>query len=90
MLVLVRELIIVDHENIISVRLDSYGDFLEGLIVDALIGSRIRCHRSLARIILLLLDESCRSNDRLNLLALHLEEVGGAPQQVRVVKCQEL
>ena len=90
LLVLVREMIIVDHRSILSIRLVSCTNFLEGWIVCSLIGSWHHCQSALARSILLLLDESCCSNGWLNLFALHLEEVGGAPQQVRVVKCQKL
>ena len=85
MLVLVRGLIIVDHENIISICLDSNGNFLKRWIIGAVIGHVHLCHCALARSIVLLLDEGCLSNGGLNLLALHLEEVGGAPQQVRVI-----
>ena len=45
----------------------------------------IGCHCTLAHSVQLLLDVICPSNERLNLLALHLEEVGGAPQQVSVI-----
>ena len=81
LLILLRELIIVDHENIISILVDSYGDLLEGLVIYALIGR----HRALACSILLLLVEICLSNDRLNLFALHFEEVGGAAKQIPVI-----